>query len=80
MENIKSQMTLIVRAMVSNPPAHGARIVETVLSDANLYDEWRDCIRCDYINSLNFGFLEVVLDVPLLGSDLLLPISCVNMR
>jgi len=45
LENIKSQMTLIVRAMVSNPPAHGARIVETVLSDASLYEEWRDCIR-----------------------------------
>ena len=45
MDNIKSQMTLIVRAMVSNPPAHGARIVETVLSDPALYEEWRDCIR-----------------------------------
>jgi len=45
LDNIKSQMTLIVRAMVSNPPAHGARIVETVLSDPALYEEWRDCIR-----------------------------------
>ena len=51
LENIKSQMTLIVRAMVSNPPAHGARIVETVLSDASLYEEWRDCIRCDFIGA-----------------------------
>ena len=44
-ENVKSQMTLIVRAMVSNPPAHGARIVETVLLNPELYEEWRDCIR-----------------------------------
>jgi len=44
-DNIKSQMTLIVRAMVSNPPAHGARIVDTVLSDPQLYQEWRDCIK-----------------------------------
>merc|ERR1719150_2870105 len=45
MENMKSQMTLIVRAMVSNPPAHGARIVDTVLANPDLYQEWRDCIR-----------------------------------
>jgi len=45
MDNMKSQMTLIVRAMVSNPPAHGARIVDTVLANPDLYQEWRDCIR-----------------------------------
>jgi len=44
-ERIKSQMTLIIRAMVSNPPSHGARIVDTVLADPKLYQEWRDCIR-----------------------------------
>ena len=38
-------MTLIIRAMVSNPPSHGARIVDTVLADPKLYQEWRDCIR-----------------------------------
>jgi len=44
-DNIKSQMTLIIRAMVSNPPAHGARIVDTVLANQELYQEWRECIR-----------------------------------
>merc|ERR1719210_228831 len=44
-DNIKSQMTLIIRAMVSNPPAHGARIVDTVLANPELYQEWRECIR-----------------------------------
>jgi len=43
--NFKSQMTLIIRAMYSNPPAHGSRIVDTVLSDPVLYQEWRDCIK-----------------------------------
>merc|ERR1712018_731277 len=38
-------MTLIIRAMVSNPPAHGARIVDTVLANQELYQEWRECIR-----------------------------------
>ena len=28
---MKSQLTLLVRAMYSNPPAHGARIVDVVL-------------------------------------------------
>ena len=52
-ERIKSQMTLIIRAMVSNPPSHGARIVDTVLADPKLYQEWRDCIR--YRNQLFYG-------------------------
>merc|ERR1712029_918641 len=44
-DNIKRQMTLIIRAMVSNPPAHGARIVDTVMGNPELYQEWRECIR-----------------------------------
>jgi len=43
--NFKSQMTLIVRAMYSNPPSHGARIVDTVLQDTQLFSQWRDCIH-----------------------------------
>lgn len=35
-----SQMKLDVRAMYSNPPLHGARIVATVAGDAALYKEW----------------------------------------
>ncbi len=42
---VRSQMTLIIRAMYSNPPAHGARIVETVLQDPSLFAEWQDCIQ-----------------------------------
>merc|ERR1712002_1349748 len=45
MGNFKSQLTLIIRATYSNPPAHGVRIVDTVLSNPDLYQEWRDCIR-----------------------------------
>ncbi|KAK0082115.1 hypothetical protein PV325_011033 [Microctonus aethiopoides] len=41
----KSQLTLIVRGMYSNPPNHGARIVATVLGNADLYEEWRDHIH-----------------------------------
>lgn len=43
--NVKSQVTVIVRASYSNPPAHGARIVDTVLADPVLFDEWKVCIK-----------------------------------
>jgi len=43
--NFKGQATLLVRGNYSNPPAHGARIVSTVLSDPQLYKEWSDCIK-----------------------------------
>lgn len=42
---VASQLTLIVRAMYSNPPAFGARIVGTVLNDVNLRKEWSECIK-----------------------------------
>lgn len=42
---VLSQLTLLVRAMYSNPPAYGSQIVATVLGDAALRAEWMDCIR-----------------------------------
>jgi len=44
-ENFKAQITLIIRAMYSNPPSHGARIVDTVFKSPELYQEWEDCIK-----------------------------------
>lgn len=38
---VLSQLKIIVRAMYSNPPIHGARIVATVLGDPTLEAEWR---------------------------------------
>uniref|UniRef100_H2YRC9 Aspartate aminotransferase n=1 Tax=Ciona savignyi TaxID=51511 RepID=H2YRC9_CIOSA len=38
----RSQVELIVRAMYSNPPNHGARIVATTLSNPALKQEWLD--------------------------------------
>jgi aspartate aminotransferase len=37
---VKSQLTLIVRGMYSNPPNHGGRIVATVLNNPQLFEEW----------------------------------------
>ena len=43
--NTKSQLTMIVRGMYSNPPAHGARVVEKVLNNEVLFAEWKDNIK-----------------------------------
>merc|ERR1712198_283838 len=40
-ETLKTQFELIVRQLWSNPPAHGARIVATVLNNPSLFNEWK---------------------------------------
>lgn len=42
---VKSQMTWIVRGMYSNPPAHGVRVVNTVLNNPDLFGEWKESIK-----------------------------------
>lgn len=37
---VESQLKIIIRPMYSNPPIHGARLVNTVLEDKDLYAEW----------------------------------------
>lgn len=39
-EAVHSQFTLLVRAMYSNPPAFGSRIVSSILNDPSLRQEW----------------------------------------
>ena len=58
--NHQSQLTLIIRAMYSNPPAHGCRIVDTVLKDPAMYQDWRDCIKtmADRIINMRKGLRE----------------------
>lgn len=41
---VASQMKLLVRPMYSNPPIFGARLVNIILSDKELYKQWEsDC-------------------------------------
>ncbi|KAJ1516282.1 Aspartate aminotransferase, cytoplasmic [Coelomomyces lativittatus] len=42
---VSSQLSQIQRAMISNPPAHGARIVSKILNSPDLYKEWLDCLK-----------------------------------
>jgi len=37
---VESQLKIIIRPMYSNPPLHGSRIVNTILSSPELYGEW----------------------------------------
>ncbi|MCI0382772.1 MAG: aromatic amino acid transaminase [Chlamydiae bacterium] len=41
-ENIRSQMKVLIRTNYSNPPKHGSFIVSEVLSSKNLKEEWRE--------------------------------------
>lgn len=44
-ERIRSQLAILQRSEISNPPAYGARIAATVLNDDELFAEWEDNLR-----------------------------------
>lgn len=46
---IRSQISLIIRANWSNPPAFGARIVSTVLSKPDLRSQWLEAIKVRWL-------------------------------
>ena len=42
---VDSQLKIIIRPMYSNPPLHGARIANTILSDSELYGQWETEVK-----------------------------------
>jgi len=44
-EKVLSQLKLIIRPMYSNPPLAGARIIETILKDPKLKQQWHEVIH-----------------------------------
>ncbi|KAL4265940.1 Aspartate aminotransferase [Pleurotus pulmonarius] len=42
---VKSQLSVLQRSEISNPPSHGARLVSLVLNDPGLFEEWKRDIR-----------------------------------
>jgi len=44
-KRISSQLAILQRSEISNPPAYGARIASIVLSDEKLLAEWEDNLR-----------------------------------
>ncbi|CAL7937827.1 unnamed protein product [Xylocopa violacea] len=55
---VKSQLTLIIRGMYSNPPNHGARIVATVLQNPDLFKEWYN-IKKSHITTMSSRIKEM---------------------
>ena len=42
---VASQLAILQRSEISNPPAYGARIASLVLNDGDLFDEWKTNLR-----------------------------------
>ncbi|KAF5358240.1 hypothetical protein D9756_001660 [Leucocoprinus leucothites] len=38
---IKSQLSVLQRSEISNPPSHGARLITLILNDGALFEEWK---------------------------------------
>jgi aspartate aminotransferase len=60
-----SQLCKIQRAMISNPPAFGARIVSKVLNTPDLYQEWRVQLKsmADRIISMRTALKGALLEL-----------------
>jgi len=44
-DRVKSQLSVLQRSEISNPPSHGARLVALILNDAGLFEEWKRDIK-----------------------------------
>ncbi|KAG9029295.1 Aspartate aminotransferase, cytoplasmic [Tulasnella sp. JGI-2019a] len=44
-DRVKSQLSVLQRSEISNPPAHGARLISLILNDPVLFDEWKVDIK-----------------------------------
>ncbi|KAL3280845.1 hypothetical protein HHI36_004074 [Cryptolaemus montrouzieri] len=43
--HLKSQFTLNIRGMYSNPPSHGARIIAYILNNVDLCEQWKNNVK-----------------------------------
>ncbi|KAH8833850.1 putative aspartate aminotransferase, cytoplasmic, partial [Flagelloscypha sp. PMI_526] len=44
-DKVKSQLSVLQRSEISNPPAHGARLVSLILNNPDLFEEWKKDIQ-----------------------------------
>ncbi|MCM0611275.1 aspartate/tyrosine/aromatic aminotransferase [Marinobacter sediminum] len=60
-----SQLLSVIRSHYSMPPAHGAAIVETILGDDGLRDQWQDELNgmCERILHLRHAFADALAPV-----------------
>lgn len=61
---ISSRVKQIARPMYSNPPIHGARIVDIILSDAELTAQWHGSLKTmsSRMNSMRSGLVSKLKD------------------
>lgn len=61
-QKVMSQVKKLIRANYSNPPAHGAAVVSTILNDAALTELWKKelAAMCDRINGMRTLFVETL--------------------
>lgn len=57
---VTSQVKKIIRSMISNPPAFGARIVTTILKSPKLFESWMEelTIMVDRIKAMRHALFE----------------------
>lgn len=69
MERVLSQIKILIRPMYSNPPLHGARIVDTVIGDSALEAQWRKELTgmADRMNGIRKTLVE---ELKTLGSKI----------
>jgi aspartate aminotransferase, mitochondrial len=60
---VESQLKILVRAMFSNPPIHGGRIVAEILGDEGLTRIWREEVRgmANRIISMSMSLVDVLM-------------------
>lgn len=44
-DRVRSQLSVLTRSEISNPPAHGARLVSLILNDPELFAQWKEDIK-----------------------------------
>jgi len=44
-DRIKSQLSVLQRSEISNPPSYGARVMALIMNDPQLFEEWKEDIK-----------------------------------
>ena len=44
-DRVRSQLSVLSRSEISNPPAHGARLVSLILNTPELFELWKEDIK-----------------------------------
>lgn len=70
MINVKSQFTYLIRGNYSNPPSYGSKIVEHIMNNAELFNEWKLNIKTmsDRIKEMRLLLVEKLEELETIGN------------